>query len=161
MQYKLWLILFFVCQLNHLYSQNDHSHEGHHDHHGNEIGIANALVYFVNEKETAYGIHIHYIYNLPHSRFGLGLGYERIFDEHKHNTFGIVGSFRPIEPLTISMSPGITFEDTDQSNAAFALHLEGTYEFEIADFHFGPSIELAYDPEDYHISIGIHIGYGF
>jgi len=41
------------------------------------------------------------------------------------------------------------------------MHVETLYEFEIKDFHIGPLIEFAYDKEDYHISIGLHVGLGF
>ena len=35
------------------------------------------------------------------------------------------------------------------------------YEFEFESFHIGPLLELAYHPEDFHISLGIHVGWGF
>ena len=143
-----------------MFGQNNEQIEHHHEH-NNEIGIANAPVYFVNEKEISYGLHIHYIHNIHDTKYGVGIGYERIFDEHKHNTIGIVGSYRPFNRLSINISPGITFENKEISNMTFALHLETSYEFEVNNFHLGPNLEFAYDPEDYHISLGIHIGYGF
>ncbi len=168
---RLKLIFLFFATLGVLsLSAQDHDHETHsyehedhenHDHHRNEIGIANSPVYFVKEKEFTYGLHIHYIYNIPNSQFGIGLGYERIFDEHKHQTYGIVGSYRPIDEWSINLSPGITFEGSETEEAAFAVHLETSYEFEINNFHIGPVLEFAYDPEDYHISLGLHVGYGF
>ena len=131
-----------------------------HEHHKNEIGVANSLVYFVQEKVFAYGLHIHYVRNIPKSKFGIGLGYERIFDEHKHNTIGFVAAYRPIENLSFNVSPGLSFEDGGEE-LGFAMHLETSYEFEIKNFHLGPAFEFAYDPRDIHISLGIHIGYGF
>jgi hypothetical protein len=139
-----------------IYSQ-DHDkvnlENDHHEHHKNEIGVANSPVYFIKEKVFAYGLHIHYVRNITKTGFGIGLGYERIFDQHKHNTFGLVGTYRPIEELSFNVSPGLTFEDGNNT-ARFALHLESSYEFEINDFHIGPAFEIAYDPEDYHVSIG-------
>lgn len=41
------------------------------------------------------------------------------------------------------------------------MHFEISYEFEFANFHIGPAMELAYDPEDFHLSLGLHLGYGF
>lgn len=137
----------------------DHK-EHDHDHHKNEIGIANSPVYLVKEKELVYGLHLHYVRNLFHSKFGVGIGFERVFDEHKHNTIGIVGVYRPIGNLSLSVSPGITFEDGFEESR-FALHLESAYEWELGDFHVGPAFEFAYDQEDYHISLGLHVGYGF
>jgi len=156
MKYSL-LILLIVFGQN-LIAQNDEHIE--HNHH-NEIGIANASVYFLNEKEFAYGLHIHYLRSINHSQFGIGLGYEKIFDQHQHQTIGIVGNFKPNDRININVSPGITFEDQEYSIIRFAMHLETSYEIEIYDFHLGPVLEFAYDPEDIHISLGIHIGYGF
>ncbi len=158
MRLKHYLLLLLLFWGLNLVGQTD---ESHHEHHKNEIGIANAPVYFIKEKEFAYGLHTHYIRNIKSSKFGVGLGYERIFDKHKHNTIGIVGSYRPTERLELNLSPGITFEDGESSTMNFALHFETAYEFEINDFHIGPVFEIAYDPEDYHISLGLHIGYGF
>lgn len=143
--------------------EHDHDHDMDHlhDQHKNEIGIANAPVYFVNEQEFAYGMHVHYIRHIEDSKFGIGLGYERIFDVHKHNTIGIVASYNPLGAWIVNLSPGLTFEDEEVSELNFALHLESSYEFELGNFHVGPVLELAYDPEDYHISLGIHLGYGF
>ena len=140
-------------------AQDEEHHLPHHDHHRNEIGLALAPVYFVKEKELSFGLHMHYLYNFVHTKFGLGLGYERIFDEHKLNTVGIVGSYRPFNGYSINVSPGITFEDN--SPLAFALHIETAYEFELGEFHLGPVAEFAYDHEDIHLSIGLHLGYGF
>lgn len=102
----------------------------------------------------------YYIYSLEDTKFGIGLGYERIFDEHKHNTIGVVLSYRAIEEFSINVSPGLTFEG-EENVPNFAVHVESSYEFEFKNFHIGPVAELAYDPEDIHVSLGLHIGYGF
>lgn len=137
-------------------SEEVHSHDREHF---AEIGVANSIVYFFDEKELAYGFHLHVVKNISHSKFGFGLGYERIFDEHKHNTISFVASYSPIERLYLSLSPGIAFEGTEMSASKFALHIETAYSFEFNDFHIGPLLELAYDSEDYHFSLGVHIGY--
>ena len=163
MKLKLHLIFIAILFSQVLCAQTEeHEHpEGErHDHFKNDIGLANSAVYFVKEKKFAYGLHFHYVRAIPKSKFGLGLGYERIFDEHKHNTIGVVIAYRPVHELTLSISPGVTFEDA-YPEAGFALHIEATYGFEIGNIHLGPLVEFAYDPEDYHISIGIHLGYDF
>lgn len=140
----------------------DMEHDEHeHDHHRNEIGIGNSPVYFTKEKTLAYGLHLHYIYNIPESKFGVGLGYERIFDEHKHNTIGVVGNYRPVDKVSLSLSPGVAFEGNTFSEPKFAIHFETAYEFEVKNFHLGPVFEVAYDQEDVHISLGVHVGVGF
>ena len=158
MKYFFYILLLFFWQ--NMFGQNNEQIEHLHKHH-NEIGVANGPIYFINEKEFSYGIHIHFIHSLDETKYGVGVGYERIFDKHKHNTITVVGSYRPIDKLSINLSPGITFEDKEISKMNFAIHLETSYEFQINDFHVGPIIEFAYEPEDYHISLGIHIGYGF
>ena len=158
MRFKLLIIFLTTIFTTNIIAQSTEDFHNH-EHHKNEIGVANSLVYFVQEKVFAYGLHIHYVRNIPKSKFGIGLGYERIFDEHRHNTIGLVAAYRPIENLSFNVSPGLSFEDVDQETS-FALHLETSYEFEIKNFHIGPSFELAYDPKDIHISLGIHIGYG-
>lgn len=146
-------------------NDDDHDHDhfapghSHGDHHKIEIGIANSPVYFFKEKELAYGLHLHVIRAISKTKFGIGIGYERIFDEHKHTTIGIVGSYRVFDELSINFSPGITFEG--DSEKLFAAHFEATYEFELGNIHLGPVFEIAYDPEDIHLSLGLHIGYGF
>lgn len=139
-------------------SQETHTHDNVHF---AEFGVANSIVYFINEKELAYGLHLHLVKNISHSKFGFGLGYERIFDEHKHSTIGLVGSYTPIERLNLSLSPGIAFEGKRTSEARFALHLETAYGFQLGSIHLGPLLELAYDSEGYHFSLGLHVGFGF
>jgi len=137
---------------------NTHHHTDHHRH---EIGVGNVPVYSINEKEISYGLHLHYTYNIPTTKFGLGLGYERVFDEHRHNSLGVIFSYRPIEKINFSLVPGIAFEDNELDHSAFALHFETAYEFEIKDFHLGPIFEVALDKHDVHLSLGFHVGIGF
>lgn len=159
---QLLIVLLIIISLGSRAQITD-KHEEHdqHMHKNNEVGIANSLVYFINGKEVAYGLHLHYIHYISHTKFGYGLGYERIFDEHGHNVFGVIGTYSPVNSLLLSISPGITFEDGNSSEPGFALHFETTYEFEIGNFHIGPLVGIAYDPEDYHLGVGLHFGYGF
>ncbi len=144
------------------YSQEvNHDDSHNHHHHKYELGVANSLVYFAGEKEYAYGFHLHLVKNILHSKWGYGIAYERIFDEHKHNTIGIVGSYNPFKHLHLSLTPGIAFEDPEPLDFKFAFHAEASYNFELGNIHIGPLLEFAFDREDYHISFGLHIGYGF
>lgn len=131
-----------------------------HENHQNEFGIAFSPVYFANNKDLATGMHLHYIYNITQSKFGFGLGYERIFDQHKHHTISLEAVYKPVEKLSLSLSPGLTFEGNN-SAPDLALHLETAYEFEIGEFHLGPAFEFAVDHEDIHLSLGAHLGIGF
>ena len=150
----------YAQSTEHSHDHDEHNDSEQHDHHVSEIGFGNSLVYFAKEKEYAYGFHIHYVKGIQNSKFGVGIGYERIFDEHGHNTISPELVFRPIDQLSFSFAPGITLED-EHPEAKFAMHLETTYEFELKYFHIGPTIGFAVDPEDHHFSLGIHIGYGF
>lgn len=159
---RIIVFLSFVFCLSNLTSQKvDSAHHCEHKHHQNEIGMANAPVYLINEKEWAYGMHFHYVRHISGSKFGFGLGAERIFDDHSHTTIGIVGNYRPIENLSLNVSPGLTMEQNSLSNLNYAIHFEGAYEFELGNFHLGPNLEYAYEPEDSHLSFGLHIGFGF
>ena len=161
---KTILSFAFACICLHATAQhaNDHKHtDDHHSEHKNEIGIANSPVYFVKAQEFSYGLHLHYVRNIGASKFGMGLGYERIFDAHGHNTIGLVLGYRPIHQLAFMVSPGVTAEDGELDTPGFALHAETSYEFEIGNLHVGPLLEVAYDPEDIHISLGLHLGIGF
>ena len=155
---KLFVVIFFGLITTSIYGQ-EVNHD--HDHHKYELGVANSLVYFAGEDEYAYGFHLHLVRNISHSKFGYGIAYERIFDKHKHNTIGIVGSYIPFKSLHISIAPGVSFEDAEPSELKFAFHTEASYDFDLWNFHVGPLLEFAFDPEDYHISLGLHIGYGF
>ncbi|WP_297091523.1 hypothetical protein [uncultured Draconibacterium sp.] len=169
MKYRFYTMLlalvavFFSYQSN---AQDSHGHTHDHDHqhhshtHKTEIGIGNSLVYFTGEKELSYGLHVHVVRNISHSKFGVGLAYERIFDEHKHNTFGIVGSYTPVERLHFALTPGIAFEGSDWDEKNFALHFETAYDLQLGDLHFGPMAEVGYNFEHVHLSLGVHIGFG-
>lgn len=138
---------------------HDHEHETEHKH-NHEIGISVGPAYFFNEEEFSFATHLHYVYNFSDSKFGLGVGYERIFDEHKHNFVGIEFNYRIVHPLTLSISPGIVWEGAEDGESGFGLHGEAVYEFELGAFHIGPMLEVAWHPEDWHLSVGIHIGLG-
>ncbi|MCC6601438.1 MAG: hypothetical protein IT223_12320 [Crocinitomicaceae bacterium] len=133
----------------------------YHEHHKNEIGIANLPVFFVNENRFSYGLHFHYIRKIKESKFGIGVGVEKIFDKQTHQMLGVVTSYTPLHHLNFIISPGLTIEDENLKNSDFALHIETSYEFEIKDFHIGPVFEFASDVEDIHISLGLHFGIGF
>ena len=154
------LILIFSMILFSLNTKAQQAEHHDHEHHSNEIGIGNTAVYFLKENLFAYGLHIHYARGIADTKFGWGIGYERIFDEHKHNSIGPEASYRPIEELVFTLSPGIVFEDKN-STKIFALHLETSYEFVVGSFHMGPVFETAFDREDVHLSFGLHVGYGF
>ncbi len=131
-----------------------------HKHPKNEVGVAISPAYFVKEDVFTFSMHLHYIRTISETKFGIGASFERIIFAPKHSTYGIVFAYRPIESLSFIVSPGVTYEDANPGSF-FALHIETAYEFELGNFHIGPAFEFAYDPNDYHLSLGVHIGYGF
>jgi len=159
------LIVVFIMGGQVLMAQEHETEEGHHHSHHhhprNEIGLANNLVYLGEEHEFAYGLHLHYLRNIGASRFGVGLGYEQIFDDHLHRNIGIVGSYRIHKSLFLNISPGITFIGRTNPEKTLALHLEATYEFELGPFHIGPVVEYAISGHGYHLSGGLHLAYAF
>jgi hypothetical protein len=161
MKYLILLTGLLMLTGKGLAAQEPEHDEHHHEHPKNEIGLANHVVYLGAEQEYAYGLHLHYLRAFEGSPFGAGLGYEQIFDEHGHKTLGIIGSYRPASHLYFQLSPGITFLGPDASTRLFALHLETTYEIELGHWHLGPALGFAYNREGYHVSLGLHLAYGF
>ena len=133
MRFKYFLTFLIAITSSNLMAQTI-NHSDNHEDHKNEIGISNSPVYFFKEDALAYGLHIHYLRSIPKTKLAVGLSYERIFNEHKHNTFGPVLAYSPIEKLSFSVSPSLTFED-ESSTTNFALHLETSYGFEFQNFH--------------------------
>ena len=158
---KFLVIVFLILvNLGIAAQAQDHDHDDHDHEHLHEIGVSAAPIYFAKAGELSFATHLHYTYTIPGTKFGLGVGYEHIFDEHKHNFVGAEFSYRIIHPLSISLSPGIVFEGEHPDEKDFALHLETVYEFEFGAFHIGPAFEMARHSEDYHFSLGVHIGLG-
>lgn len=148
------------------HKDHDHSsHEGHAHHwvhdHQNELGLALNPTYMISEGEFAPGLHLHYVHYLKNTKWGAGLGYEQIYDDHSHRTAGVILAYRPIPRLVFIAAPGVTFEAAHPDELAPAIHFESTYEFMLGPIHLGPAVEYAWDPNDQHFSIGLHFGYGF
>lgn len=155
---QVFLFVLFTLVVSALLAQEHvHDHEHHHNH---EIGVSASPVYFTKADEFSLAAHLHYVYNFSHTKWGVGFGYERIFDEHKHNFIGLEVNYRPVHRLTLNLSPGVAFEGEHRDEKDLALHFETVYEFEFGAFHIGPVMELAYHSEDYHVSLGIHVGLG-
>jgi hypothetical protein len=162
-------LLLFICIVSAFISKaetiieesHEHEYKHIHEHRSEEFGIATGPVYLVSHEEWVAGLHVHYVYRIfPNPKFGLGLGYEHLFDEHKHNFIGLIGAYNPIEHLAFTLAPGIVFEGETREKS-FALHFETLYEFELGSFHLGPVAGMGYSPEDLHLSLGVHFAYSF
>ena len=154
--YTFTLLMFSLCS----YSQNGNEFSLIEDEHLNHFGVATGPVYVINESEVAPGIHLHYMRLLEfgNAHFGIGLGLEGIFDEHRHYATSINFSYLPIHALTFTIAPGIQFAPESED---FTTHFEVVYEFEIGELHIGPVAEYAWSPNDAHAMLGLHIGLGF
>ncbi len=110
---KLLFPVFSLIMIESYSQSSEHLHTSTcgEDYHHYELGVPNSAVYFLNEKYFSYGLHLHVVKNIKYSKYGYALGYERIIDEHCHNSFGIVGVYRPIHEWRINLSPGIIYED--------------------------------------------------
>lgn len=140
---------------------DNHDHDHHHEHAANEIGFGNVVNYLVSEQEYAYGLHVHYSRSVKDTWFEYGIGYEQIFDEHKHRALGVIGSYRPLPHLVLSVSPGILFPNPEHEGIRFVFHAEAAYEIEIGPFHLGPMLGFATTFEELHIGAGLHLGFPF
>ena len=161
---RFFITILLIINTIFVFAQ-DHSHEHDYDHEHkhakNEFGFSNNLVFNSHENEFAYGVHLHFVKTMGKSdKFGLGLGYERIFDEHGHNSTNLLIMYRPIHHLSINFAPGVIWTDED-AHIKPSLHLETIYEWELGHFHVGPLLGVAINPEHFHASIGLHIAIGF
>ncbi len=168
------ILLISIVSFGQEHDHDDHNHEGHeHSSHGhkNEISAAIGLVPIPAENEVTLGLHLHYIKGLGEKQqFGVGLGFETIFDEHKHYTFSVVGLWRVYKGLSFTYAPGIMFykphEDVGHSGeehyeAQFAQHFEFAYEFMVGNFHIGPMVEVGVEQLGVHYMAGVHFGIAF
>ena len=129
-------------------------------HHHYEIGLSNGIVYNITEKEITYGVHVHLMKKLGETD-KFGIGYERIFDEYKHNTSSIILMYRPVENLFFNITPGVSWLETKKSSVKLAMHVKTLYEFELCHFHICHLVGLAFNTEDLYASVGLHLAYGF
>ena len=139
---------------------DDHNHD--HEHPKNEIGFSNNTVLNVTEKELAYSVHFHFVRTIGKSdKFGVGLGYERIFDDHKHNAASVIFMYRPFNELSFNLAPGISWLESESNSLKLSMHIEGLYEWQIGHLHVAPLVGIAFNPEDFHASLGLHLAIGF
>jgi len=55
------------------------------------VGIALGAMFLDQEDEVRMGVHLHYIRAVAlDQKFGIGAGFETIFDEHQHYTASVV-----------------------------------------------------------------------
>lgn len=159
-RYFSTLFFLFVSTLT---SYSQHNHDGHnheieHYHSGFEIGFSNGFVYNLTEKEGAYGLHVHFVKTIGRKgKYGLGLGYEAILDDHKHQAISAIFEYRATEHMLFNIAPGVTWLTTQPNSIKPSLHLEGIYAFEIGKIHLGPLVAVAFNTEDFHTSLGLHL----
>ncbi|KAF5060999.1 hypothetical protein DSECCO2_319810 [anaerobic digester metagenome] len=166
MNTKILLLLIATLSCTPLLNAQEEKHSGHdgHAHHHDyrhEIGLVNSIAWFPGEDEQAYSLHLHYMYSLGNGRFGIGAGYERIFDEHGHHWLGLAGSYRPLRHFSIILAPGMAIEDEHPYELRFATHLEVLYEFPLGPLHIGPVLSAGIDTQHHHFGAGLHIAIGF
>ena len=130
--------------------------KAHHSHHV-ELGFAPGLAWLVKEGELAVGLHGHALMAIGHSRWRLGIGVEKLLIEERHDTFSGVVQYALTSLWSVSIAPGLTLEGDEFLPS---VHLETVYEFALGRYHLGPVLELAADPDDVHLSLGVLIGFG-
>lgn len=124
----------------------------------NSIGFSDKAIYLSGPDKIANGICIHYNRRIKDSNFGIGANFDHVFGDYSHSSVGVVAHYEPLEGWEINVSPGITFEDDETK---FSAHFEMGYGFKVSVFEIGPSVAYSTDFEDYHLGVGMHIGYGF
>ena len=151
MKCKILVPLFIVSLI---FSASEHVHNHSHD---NEFGVAVGVVPGHDGEENNLGIHLHYIKGIgEHNDFGIGVSVETIFDDHKHNSISLIGTYHFDSGYTIAYAPGILFEDDGKTE--FTQHLEFYYEFEFEKFHVGPQLDIGFEGNETHYMLGVHFG---
>jgi hypothetical protein len=160
----LGLLLSVMLAVNLAAWPVEEDHQSHH--HLNEIGISTGIVRMQPETETAAGLHLHAMRRFGDEGlkkfFGVGLGFEVIFSEHRHYVImGALGVF-PWKNLVLTFSPGLlTAKEDGENHRLFSFHSEAVYEFEVGGFGIGPALAFSAAGGNTHFTVGIHIGKGF
>ena len=157
MNFKILLNLLIISTI---FSESEHIHKHSHN---NEVGIAFGIVPSQDGGNNNLGFHLHYIKGFgKHNKFGIGISSETIFDEHKHNSISLMGTYHFNRGYTIAYAPGILFSDHDgESEIEFTQHFEFYYEFEIRQFHIGPQFDIGFEDGVIHYMLGLHLGINF
>jgi len=162
---KYFLSIAFVLLFNLSFAQSHHENENHDNHHHGdwEIGVGAGIVPLLDEKEVAFGVHLHLLRSIENIKgFRVGLGLENVFDEHNHFNTGIVFNYNLVKGLFVSFSPGyLIIHHENQVDKGFSSHFELNYEFEFNKIHIGPVLEYSLSKFDKHFMIGIHTGFSF
>ncbi len=153
-------VLFSLVFISIIFSESGHIHNHNHN---NEFGIAVGIVPGHDGEDDNLGLHLHYIKGVgEHNYFGIGVSLETIFDEHKHNSLSLIGTYHFDNGFTIAYAPGILFsEHDDETENKFTQHVEFYYEFELDKFHIGPQIDIGFEDGDTHYMLGLHFGIDF
>ena len=116
-------ILFNLLLLSIIFTESDHIHNHSHN---NELGIAIGVVPGHDGESDCLGLHLHYIKGVGgHNTFGIGVSLETIIDEHRHNSFSLIGTYHFDSGFTIAYAPGILFaEHNGETENEFTQHFE-------------------------------------
>jgi hypothetical protein len=145
-------------------AQDEHGTEdAHHDHHQTyEFGGALGPAYGFSEAHLTGSLHLHLLRNFgPEKNLGAGIGFETLFDEHRHLNFSIPVNYNTGSGLVFTVSPGILWKQESNWESSPSVHLETLYEFMFEKLHIGPMFEFSLARSDIHIMLGIHLAAGF
>jgi len=149
--------ILYVLIISIVFSEYSHVHNHNHD---NEFGLAIGIVPGHEDEGDNLGLHLHYIKGIgEHNNYGIGVSLETIFDEHKHNSISLIGTYHFDSGFTIAYAPGILFSEHDnETETEFTQHFEFYYEFELEHFHIGPQFDIGFEDGDMHYMLGLHFG---
>jgi hypothetical protein len=143
-----------VSDKEHLHTEDPHKYH---------FGFATVASHIIGESGIAPGFHVHFVRQMGKAnRWGLGLGYETVADEHWHNSLNLLANYRPVSFLSILAGPGLSLKKHEGDFEALpAFHTEAVFEFNLKGLHAGPLLGYGFDKEESHFSIGFHVGFGF
>ena len=83
--------ILFISIISIIFPESGHLHNHSHE---NEFGIAIGIVPGHKDEDDNFGLHLHYVKGIgEHNDFGIGISIETIFDEHKHNSLSVLGTY--------------------------------------------------------------------
>lgn len=160
---KIFLLIILNCLFIIPVSSQEKGNEHIHEHHNYHIGIGFAGSHISGEKGIDPGFHLHFLRQIGEQRnWGVGVGFETLIKDNLHNSVNFLVNYHLFHFVSLNAGPGLVFEKlNDKTEIAPAFHTEAVFEFDLNEIHIGPMVGFGFDKEDSHISLGIHLGFGF
>ena len=117
---RIQILVILLITIFSVKAQNN-QHEKKHFH--NDFGIANAIIYSIEEDNFSYGLYFHVVKGISH-HLGLGIGYEVIFGEHLHQTINLPLKYILGKVIALNIGTGVILPTEDHEKIEYTMHFE-------------------------------------